>query len=122
MPMVAHAAMGAAIASTCKEGMRGLMSERSGERVEQLRGELDALFAQYDLSEHERAELLELERRGGWRPGARPTRPEPSIAAFLNFLDRTEQEELTDRTLADGYVTELRRALREQLEGDPAAG
>jgi len=91
------------------------MSERAAERVQQLHGELDALFVQYDLSEYERAELLELERRGGWRPGARPTRPEPKVAAFLNLLDRAEQEELADRTLADGSVEELRRALREHL-------
>jgi hypothetical protein len=94
------------------------MSDRAADRVQQLHGELDALFAQYDLSDYERTELLELEQRGGWRPGARPTRPEPSIAAFLNFLDRTEQEELTDRTIADGSVDELRRALRAHLAPD----
>ena len=94
------------------------MAERAAERVEQLNAELLALFAQYELSDHERNELLELERRGGWRPGARPTRPEPSIAAFLNFFDRAEQEELTDRTLTGGSVDELRRVLREQLSAD----
>ena len=96
------------------------MSDRAEERVQQLHAELVALFAQYDLSEYDRAELLELERRGGWRPGARPTRPEPKISVFLNLFDRAEQEELTDRTLAAGSVDELRRVFRELLSPDGA--
>jgi hypothetical protein len=95
-----------------------LMGDRATERVQQLHGELVALFAQHELSEGERTELLELERRGGWRPGARPTRPEPKISAFLNLFDRAEQEELTDRTLAVGSVDELRRVFRELLSVD----
>jgi hypothetical protein len=92
------------------------MADRAAERVQQLQGELASLFAQHDLSDTERAELLELERRCGWRPGARPTRPEPKVSDFLNLFDRAEQEELTDRTLAAGSVDELRRVFREQLE------
>ncbi len=94
------------------------MSDRAAERVQQLHGELTSLFAQYELSEGERAELLELERRAGWRPGCRPTRPEPQVSAFLNLFDRAEQEELTDRTLAGGSVDELRRVFRELLSAD----
>jgi hypothetical protein len=116
--MAASAAMGAAILLARYEGKRELMADRAVERVQQLNAELLALFAQYDLSDFERAELLELERRGGWRPGARPTRPEPNVTAFLNFFDRAEQEELTDRTLTVGSVDELRRVFREHLEPD----
>jgi hypothetical protein len=91
-----------------------------GDRVEELRAELAGLFARYEptLSEAERADLLRLEQRGGWRPGARPTRPEPNVSAFLDLFDRAEQEELTDRTLAGGSVDELRRTFREHLSGE----
>ena len=57
----------------------------------------------------------QLEERCGWRPGSRPTRPEPKISAFLDFFDRAEQQELTDGTLAGGSVDALRLAFREQL-------
>lgn len=89
------------------------------DRVEELRIELSGLLAQYEptLTDGERANLLQLEQRGGWRPGHRPMRPEPKISAFLNLFDRAEQEELTDRTLAGGTVDELRRVFRERLSG-----
>jgi len=87
------------------------------DRAEELRAELAGLLARHEptLTLAERADLLQLERRGGWRPGSRPTRPEPKISAFLDLFDRAEQEELTDRTLAPGSVDELRRAFRERL-------
>jgi hypothetical protein len=87
------------------------------DRVERLHSELDELLARYGptLTESERADLLQLEERCGWRPGSRPTRPEPKISAFLDLFDRAEQQELTDRTLAGGSVDELRRAFRERL-------
>lgn len=91
------------------------MSDRAIERAQELHGELDALFTRHDLSEPERAELVQLERCGGWRPGSRPVRPEPQIAAFLNLLDRAEQEELTDRAVVGGSLEELRRVFRERL-------
>ncbi len=90
------------------------------DRVEQLYSELDELLARYGptLTEGERADLLQLEQRCGWRPGSRPTRPEPKISAFLDLFDRAEQQELTDRTVAEGSVDELRRAFRERLAAD----
>jgi hypothetical protein len=90
------------------------------DRVEELRAELASLLARHEptLTDGERADLLQLERRGGWRPGSRPTRPEPKISAFLDLFDRAEQEELTQRTLAGGSVDELRRAFRERLSAE----
>jgi predicted component of type VI protein secretion system len=90
------------------------------DRAEQLHSELDALLARYEptLTEGERADLLRLEQRCGWRPGSRPTRPEPKIRAFLDLFDRAEQQELTDRTVAGGSLDELRRAFRERLAAD----
>lgn len=87
------------------------------DRAEELHAELAALLARHEptLTEGERADLLQLEHRGGWRPGSRPTRPEPKISAFLDLLDRAEQEELTQRTLPGGSLDELRRAFRERL-------
>ncbi len=87
------------------------------DRVEQLHAELAALLALYGptLSDGERADLVQLEERCGWRPGSRPTRPERKIIAFLDFFDRAEQQELTDRTLTGGSVDDLRRAFRERL-------
>jgi hypothetical protein len=90
------------------------------DRVEELRAELEGLLARYEpmLSAAERADLLQLERRAAWRPGSRPTRPEPEVSAFLDLFDRAEQEELTDRTLPGGSVDELRRVFRERLSGE----
>ena len=90
-----------------------------GDRVEELRIELSGLLASHEptLTDAERADLLQLEERGGWRPGSRPMRPEPKVSAFLNLFDRAEQEELTDRTLTGGTVDELRRLFRERLSG-----
>jgi hypothetical protein len=90
------------------------------DRVEELRAELAGLLARHEptLTDGERADLLQLEQRGGWRPGGRPTRPEPKVSAFLDLFDRAEQEELTDRTLAGGSVDELRRVFRERLSGE----
>jgi hypothetical protein len=90
------------------------------DRVEELRAELEGLLARYEpaLSAAERADLLQLERRAAWRPGSRPTRPEPEVSAFLDLFDRAEQEELTDRSLAGGSVEELRRIFRERLSAD----
>ncbi len=87
------------------------------DRVEQLHAELAALLALHEpaLSDGGRADLVQLEERCGWRPGSRPTRPEPEVLAFLDFFDRAEQQELTDRTLSEGSVDELRRAFRERL-------
>ncbi len=89
------------------------------DRVEELHAELAELIARHEatLTDGERADLLQLERCGGWRPGSRPTRPEPKVSAFLNLFDRAEQEELTDRTVADGTIDELRRVFRERLLG-----
>jgi hypothetical protein len=90
------------------------------DRAADLQTELAGLLAEHEptLREHERADLLQLERRCAWRPGSRPTRPEPMVVAFLNLFDRAEQEELTDRTLSAGTVDELRRTFREQLARD----
>jgi hypothetical protein len=89
------------------------------DRATDLQAELADLLARYEptLTDGERSDLLQLERRGGWRPGGRPARPEPKVSAFLDLLDRAEQEELTDRTLEGGSVDELRRRLRERLSG-----
>ena len=85
--------------------------------VEQLQKELAALLALHEptLTDFERADLVQLEERCGWRPGSRPPRPERKVSAFLDFFDRAEQQELTDRTLAGGSVDELRLAFRERL-------
>jgi hypothetical protein len=90
------------------------------DRVEELCAELAGLLAKHEptLTDGERADLLQLERRCGWRPGSRPTRPEPKISAFLDLFDRAEQEELTQRTLAGGSVDGLRRTFRERLSAD----
>jgi hypothetical protein len=90
------------------------------DRAAELQAELADLLARHepDFSPGDRVELLQLEQREAWRPGARPTRPEPSVSAFLNLFDRAEQEELTDRTLAGGSVDELRRVFRERLSTD----
>ncbi len=87
------------------------------DRVERLHAELAELFDRYEpeLGDAERSELLKLEQRGGWRPGARPTRPEPMVSQFLDFLDRAEQQELTDRTVAAGSLDDLRHVFRERL-------
>ena len=88
--------------------------------VEQLQAELASLLAMHEptLTDGERADLAQLELRCGWRPGSRPTRPEPKISAFLDLFDRAEQEELTDRTLAGGCVDELRDQFRVRLARD----
>ena len=93
------------------------------DRASDLQAELAALLAQHEpkLRDDERTALLQLEQRCAWRPGSRPTRPEPMVVAFLNLFDRAEQEELTDRTLVAGTVDELRRTFREQLSRDPLA-
>jgi hypothetical protein len=85
--------------------------------VEQLQAELAGLLMLHEptLSDGERADLVLLEERCGWRPGSRPTRPERKVSAFLDFFDRAEQQELTDRTLAGGSVDALRLAFRERL-------
>jgi hypothetical protein len=87
------------------------------DRAEQLHVELAELLARYEptLSDDERAQLVQLEEGYGWRPGRRPARPEPKIAAFLNLFDGAEQEELTYRTLVAGTVDELRNAFRRGL-------
>jgi len=92
------------------------------DRVEDLRAELDGLLARHEptLTQGERADLAQLEERGGWRPGARPARPEPKISAFLDFFDRAEQQELTDRTLAQGSLDELRLTFRDRLAAGAA--
>ena len=92
--------------------------------VEQLQTELAALLALHEptLTDFERADLVQLEERCGWRPGSRPTRPERKVSAFLDFFDRAEQQELTDRTLAGGSVDELRLAFRECLAATSPPG
>ena len=87
------------------------------DRATDLQTELAALLSKHEptLRDYERTDLLQLEQRCAWRPGSRPTRPEPMVVSFLNLFDRAEQEELTDRTLAAGTVDELRRTFREQL-------
>jgi hypothetical protein len=89
------------------------------DRADELQLELARLLAQHEptLTEGDRADLVRLEESYGWRPGRRPARPEPNIAAFLDLFDRAEQEELTYRTLADGTVEELRNAFRRGLSG-----
>jgi hypothetical protein len=90
------------------------------DRVEALRLELAGLLARHEptLTHGERADLLQLERRGGWRPGRRPMRPEPMISAFLELFDRAEQEELAYRTLPAGTTDDLRQVFRTRLAGD----
>jgi hypothetical protein len=87
------------------------------DRAEELRVELAGLLAEHEptLTPGERAHLVRLEEGYGWRPGRRPMRPEPKIAAFLDLFDRAEQEELTYRTLTAGTVEELRNAFRRGL-------
>ena len=87
------------------------------DRAADLQAELAGLLVQYEptLTDAERADLLQLEKRCGWRPGSRPTRPEAKVSAFLDLFDRAEQEELTDRTLDAGCVDDLRRVFRERL-------
>ena len=87
------------------------------EGVERLQLELAGLLAVHEprFTDGERADLAQLEARCGWRPGSRPSRPEPKISAFLDFFDRAEQQELTDGTLAGGSVAALRLAFREHL-------
>jgi hypothetical protein len=90
------------------------------DHAEELRSELAALLARHDatLTDAERADLLGLEQRAAWRPGSRPTRPEPTVSAFLELFDRAEQEELTYRSVPEGSVDELRRSFRETLARD----
>ncbi len=87
------------------------------DRAADLQAELAGLLSQHEptLRDDERADLSQIEQRCSWRPGSRPTRPEPMVVAFLNLFDRAEQEEFTDRTLAAGTVDDLRRTFREQL-------
>ena len=87
------------------------------DRAEELRVELENLLAEHEptLTADARAHLVGLEQGYGWRPGRRPVRPAPKIAAFLDLFDRAEQEELTYRTLAAGTTDELRNAFRRGL-------
>jgi hypothetical protein len=87
------------------------------DRAEELRVELSDLLAEHEptLTADERAHLVRLEEGYGWRPGRRPARPEPKIAAFLDLFDQAEQEELSYRTLAPGTIDELRDAFRRGL-------
>jgi len=87
------------------------------DRAQELQVELAGLLACHGptLTQDERAHLVRLEEGYGWRPGRRPVRPEPQIAAFLDLFDQAEQEELTYRTLAAGTVEELRNAFRRGL-------
>jgi hypothetical protein len=89
------------------------------DRAEELRLELAGLLAEHEptLSDGERAELVQLEQGHGWRPGRRPMRPEPKIAAFLDLFDRAEQEEVTYGSLQSGTVEELRSTFRRGLAG-----
>ena len=89
--------------------------------VEQLHAELAGLLALHmpTFTDGERADLVQLELRCGWRPGSRPTRPERKVSAFLDFFDRAEQQELTDRTLVAGSVEELRVSFRDGLASSP---
>jgi hypothetical protein len=91
------------------------------DRAEELQLELARLLAEHEpaLTDGDRAALVRLEESYGWRPGRRPVRPEPQIAAFLDLIDRAEQEELTYGTLAGGTVDDLRDALRRGLAGMP---
>jgi hypothetical protein len=87
------------------------------DRAAELQSELAGLLAKYEpaLTEAERVDLLQLERRGGWRPGRRPMRPDPMVSAFLELFDRAEQQELAYGALAPGSIDELRRVFRERL-------
>ncbi len=87
------------------------------DRVEQLHAELASLLDLHEptLTVAERAEMVSLEGRCAWRPGSRPTRPERKVSAFLDFFDRAEQQEVTDRALAGGSLEALRLAFRERL-------
>ena len=87
------------------------------DRAEELQAELAGLLAEHGstLTADERADLVRLEEGSGWRPGRRPVRPGPKIAAFLDLFDRAEQEELTYRTLPAGTIDELRNAFRRGL-------
>jgi hypothetical protein len=89
------------------------------DRAEELQVELATLLAHHEptLTEDDRAVLVRLEEGYGWRPGRRPVRPAPNIAAFLDLFDRAEQEELTYRTLDAGTLEELRNAFRRGLAG-----
>lgn len=89
------------------------------DRAQELLFELASLLAEHEptLTTDERADLVRLEEGYGWRPGRRPVRPAPNIAAFLDLFDRAEQEELTYRTLAVGTIDELRDAFRRGLAG-----
>ena len=92
------------------------------DRAEELCAELVVLLANAEpLTDRERADLLQLEERSAWRPGSRPTRPEPTVSAFLELFDRAEQEELTYHTVAGGSVDELRRILQERLAAPAGA-
>jgi hypothetical protein len=93
------------------------VSQLMADRAEELRVELAGLLARHEpmLSEDDRAQLVRVEEGYGWRPGRRPVRPEPKVAAFLDLFDRAEQEELTSHTLAPGTVEELRNAFRRGL-------
>ena len=92
------------------------------DRADELRLGLSALLAEHcpTLSDGERAELADLEQRGGWRPGRRPMRPNPVTRAFLDFFDGAEQEELAYGSLAAGTTEELRVLFREGLAGGAA--
>ena len=61
-----------------------------GDRVEELHVELAELLAQHEptLTDDDRATLVRLEEGYGWRPGRRPVRPAPNIAAFLDLIVR----------------------------------
>jgi hypothetical protein len=89
------------------------------DRAEELRVELEGLLAEHEptLTADERAYLVGLEEGYGWRPGRRPMRPEPKIAAFLDLFDRAEQEEVTYGSLQSGTVEELRSTFRRGLAG-----
>jgi hypothetical protein len=72
------------------------------DRAEELRNELAGLLAEHEptLTADERAQLVRLEEGYGWRPGRRPVRPEPKIAAFLDLFDRDELRSAFRRGLA----------------------
>jgi hypothetical protein len=94
------------------------------DRAAELRLGLSALLAEHGptLSDGERAELADLEQRGGWRPGRRPMRPDPVTRAVLDFFDGAEQEELAYGSLAAGTTEELRVLFREGLSaGTPGS-
>ena len=95
----------------------------AADRSQQLHGELAELLAKHEptWTADERGALVRLEEGYGWRPGRRPVRPEPQIAAFLDLFDRAEQEEVTYGTLAVGTVEGLRSAFRRALSGAPPA-